>query len=352
LDIAQPVAGVLISHAHQDHAGLLEALPKDWPVYCGKATERLLQLGAALGNTSLRQTCFHWESGKAIAIGSFIITPYLIDHSAFDAYMLRVDIEGKTIVYTGDFRAHGRKAKLTEAIMRNPPEYVDALIMEGTNLTMDAAAKPAFTEAEIEEQFVRLFRECAGRVFVSWASTNIDRTVTLYRACKKSGRLLVLDLYCMLVLMRLKEFARLPQPEWEDGVMRAVVTPKMMRLMDRLGEFELIEYLKRHQAAMSARKLEQAQTAPGLVIMARGGLVDDYRRKGVRPTEKDTWAWSMWDGYLEDESTLSMREFFTPCQKICIHTSGHASPAVLKRFAENHAGKKGDSRTWRALGGI
>jgi hypothetical protein len=44
-----------------------------------------------------------------------------------------------------------------------------------------------------------------------------DRFVTLYRACEKSGRVLAPDLFCMMVLMRLGKFAKIPQPDWRCG---------------------------------------------------------------------------------------------------------------------------------------
>jgi ribonuclease J len=328
------VAGILLSHAHADHCGLLETLPADWPVYCGRATERLLRLSAAMGQKPLAQGFAHWESGKAMPIGPFTVTPRLIDHSAFDAYALQIDVEGKTIVYSGDFRAHGREAERTERLMQNPPEQVDVLIMEGTNLPAAVSApKPTATEAELEERFTDLFRECPGRVFVSWSSTNIDRAVTLYNACKNSGRVLVPDLYCLVVLMRLGEFdINIPQPEWEGGHMRAVVTNKMKFAMERLGEPNLVEYLKRHKAAVSAKAL--AANTERWVIMARGSLLDDYAAKGVIPNEQDAWVWSMWEGYLRLESSQALRKFFAPCRYEYIHSSGHASPEVLRRFAE------------------
>lgn len=333
LKMDTPVVGILLSHAHMDHTGLLESLPTTWPVYCGKATKTLLQLASMVGRNEIAQPCSIWENGKTFALGPFTITPRLIDHSAFDAYALQIEVADKTIVYSGDFRAHGRKAKLTEAFIRTPPKAVDVLIMEGTNLERaNVPPKPTLSEMELEEEFVRLFKMSEGRVFVSWSSTNIDRTVTLYRACKRTGRILVPDLYCTLVLMHLKEFGNIPQPEWGGGHMRAVVTKKMIYLANRLGETGLIEHLKKYRAAISAKKL--TTTPERWVIMTRDSLVNDYAEKDVIPTEKDTWVWSLWSGYLKQDSTRKVRDFFAPCQKKYIHTSGHASQEDLQRFAK------------------
>ena len=48
-----------------------------------------------------------------VEIGPFRVTPYLVDHSAFDAYALLVEADGKRVFYSGDFRGHGRKRKLS-----------------------------------------------------------------------------------------------------------------------------------------------------------------------------------------------------------------------------------------------
>ena len=332
LDTGNPALGVLLSHAHTDHCGLLDVLPESWPVYSGKATEVQLRLSSAMRGGDVRQPCRHWESGKPLTIGPFVVTPHLIDHSAFDAYALQIEVAGKVVFYSGDFRAHGRKAVLTEKLMRSPPEKVDVLLMEGTNLVSgDALPKPTLTEKELEDDFVRLFQEAKGRVFVSWSSTNIDRTVTLYRACKRSERVLVPDLYCMLVLERLKEFASIPQAEWGGKHMRAVVTQKMNRLLKRLGEHDFIDYLKTHRAVMKADHL--ANTPEKWVIMARSSLVDDFAQKGVVPDENDAWVWSLWKGYLDMESSQKMKNFFAPCRMEYIHSSGHASLDVLQQFS-------------------
>ncbi len=65
------------------------------------------------------------------------ITPILVDHSAYDAYMFIFEADGKTIVHTGDFRTHERLGKkLFERIEIAPSgKTVDVLITEGTMMS-------------------------------------------------------------------------------------------------------------------------------------------------------------------------------------------------------------------------
>lgn len=132
----------------------------------------------------------------------------LTDHSAYDAYMLLIEGAGKRILYTGDFRRHGRKSTLIDAIMNKPPADIDVLLTEGTNLGSD---KPIKSETDLEADFVELFARTKGRVFVSWSGQNIDRTVTLYRAAKRTSRNLAIDLYTADVLDRISEGTGLPR---------------------------------------------------------------------------------------------------------------------------------------------
>jgi len=48
--------------------------------------------------------------------GPFTVTPIPTDHSAFDAYMLLIEGAGKRILYTGDFRCHGRKRSFVDKL--------------------------------------------------------------------------------------------------------------------------------------------------------------------------------------------------------------------------------------------
>lgn len=326
LDLEAPVAGVLISHPHQDHYGLLDEIPGHWPVYSGKSASALMALTAGIFGVVPDRDYRHWEGAKPIQIGPFQVTPYLTDHSAFDAYMLLIEGGGRRVLYSGDFRAHGRKASLVERLMASPPENLDALLMEGTNLGND---KPTKTEADLESDFVELFRSTAGRVFVCWSAQNIDRTVTLYRAALKTGRTLVIDLYTAEVMELLAGAGRLPTAGWDN--LKVVITRAFSRLYKAKGRGDFVDRMAKH--GVSAARL--AQNAERWVIMTRPSLMRDFAPKGLSPAPQDAWSYSQWRGYLEQPDGVALKAWFDEggARAAHIHTSGHASIADLKAFA-------------------
>jgi ribonuclease J len=326
LDLKAAVDGVLISHPHQDHYGLLDEAPVEWPIYCGPATERLIRLSSAIFGKSLPHVFHPWKSAAAFQVGPFTVTPFLIDHSAFDAYMLLIDVHGKRVLYSGDFRNHGRKSVLTKKLMAAPPTNLDVLLMEGTNLGSD---KPCVAESDLENAFVDIFRSTAGRVFVAWSAQNVDRTVTLYRACLKAGRTLVVDLYTAEVMESLAGYRKLPRPGWRN--LKVVVTSALARMYRRTGREAFVGQMVPH--GISAAKL--AEGPEKWVVMTRPSLIRDYARKGVTPNPHDVWCWSMWRGYLDNEDGALVRKWFEEggSRAVHIHTSGHASPTVLRSFA-------------------
>lgn len=327
LDTSTPVSAVLISHPHQDHYGLLNELPDHWPVICGEATARLMHLTAGLTRNQIQQPITFWNSGAATELGAFRITPMLTDHSAFDAYMLLVEGAGRRILYSGDFRTHGRKSSLVRRLMERPPEHLDVLLMEGTNLGTD---KPTTSEADLEDDFVRLFRDTPGRVFVAWSAQNIDRTVTLYRACLKTGRTLVIDLYTAEVLDLLADFGKLPRAGWNN--IKVVVTSAFARLYKSKGREEFVQRMAAH--GISAAAL--AKNPESWVVMTRPSLIRDFESKGVTPTTEDAWSYSQWRGYLAAEDGQRLQSWFEDggAHAAHLHTSGHASTSDLQAFVE------------------
>lgn len=323
LDLTRP-ATVLISHPHQDHHGLLDELPATWPVWTGPASARLIGISGDIGSQPLPTVFRTWKSrGGAFDVGDFTITPILTDHSAFDAYMLLVEGAGGRILYTGDFRRHGRKSSLVDAIMADPPRNIDVLVIEGTNLGTD---KPVVTEAALEEEFVALFHRIEGRVFVAWSAQNIDRTVTLYRAAKRTGRTLVVDLYTADILDQIADGTRLPRPGFPN--LKVVVTARMRWLYAQKNREDFISRMARHGIA--------ARDVPAdAVVMLRRSLIPDYKKAGIAPSDRDAFNFSMWRGYLNGPIHAQTMEWCRTAGATIahLHTSGHASPADLRAFA-------------------
>jgi ribonuclease J len=336
LELSRPIAGVLLSHLHGDHAGAVPYLPLDWKVFCGGPTAMTLGLLSRLDGHDVRDRLHRWFAGEALSLGPFTVIPRLIDHSAYDAYMLEIVAAGKRILYSGDFRRHGRQSAFTDGLFANPPADVDVLILEGTNLfRLGQTRKPSYSESDLEDKLVELFTKTGGRVFATWSATNLDRTVTMANACQRTGRTLVLDSFTMSLLDGLREFyPDIPSYTQEAGIRPiTVVTNGMNQVLRSLyGHTDFIGVLKKAHAAMSAGALRSSPEK--LVIMARDSLARDYRLKGVRPTSEDAWVWSQWSGYLEKENTKLMRQYFQPCgEPVRLHTSGHASPEDLMAFA-------------------
>lgn len=337
LDLKSPVEAVIISHAHQDHYGLLPALPKAWPIWCGQATGILMRLTAGLSGVKIGHTLHNYEAFKAFKTGPFTITPYLTDHSAYDAYMLLVEVAGKRILYSGDFRRVGRKSVLVDRMMKEPPSRIDVLLMEGTTLGRSDLYP---TEYDLEQRFVSLFEQVTGRVFITWSAQNIDRTVTIYKACMQAGRTLLLDLYTLYVLDCLSS-VRGTLPRLGLPFIKGVVTSKMKRLIEssrRLNDPVFIKRCACSGRTFSAKRLGAIGTE---VIMLRPSLMEDFELKGMMPTHNDTWVFSMWNGYLAESEYIGLRRQFDAVGAAfeTIHTSGHAGPTDLGCFAKSMAAR-------------
>lgn len=65
-------------------------------------------------NPYLPGNAIEFSNGMTLQFGPFRVTPHLVDHSAYDAYALEVEADGRRLFYSGDIRAHGRKGALFE----------------------------------------------------------------------------------------------------------------------------------------------------------------------------------------------------------------------------------------------
>jgi len=90
-DIGTRPLGVIISHGHQDHWGLAPQLPTDIPVYIGEGAANILRAAQFWGSGVDLHEAGHLHDQVPFTLGPFTITPYLADHSAYDAFSLLIE---------------------------------------------------------------------------------------------------------------------------------------------------------------------------------------------------------------------------------------------------------------------
>src|SRR5665648_544994 len=154
--------GVVVSHPHLDHYGLLDQVHPAVPVFAGAAAAAIVDAARWFSprGPQLRATG-HLDNGVPMVLGPFTVTPYLVDHSAFDSYAMVVEAAGRRLMYTGDLRGHGRKSRLFENMIADPPRGIGALVMEGTNVRAGVdgvAGRPPATESQLEADMASTFR--------------------------------------------------------------------------------------------------------------------------------------------------------------------------------------------------
>ena len=327
--------GIVISHPHVDHFGLLSHISEDIPVGMGAAARRILKAAAPFmpGKWPAPDKGPDYISGVPFEMGPFTITPYLVDHSAYDAYALLIEADGKRLFYSGDFRAHGRKGKLFDRMLAKPPQNIDVMLLEGSSLGRLDNDKQFPTETDLETRFETVFRETSGLAMVHCSSQNIDRIVSIMRASKRTGRKLVIDLYTAAILEATGN-PNLPQSDWSDVVL---MIPHSQRVkIKRNAWFDL---LKQHSRNRIFR--EKIHESPEKYTLLFRPLYQGDLTRG-ECLEGASYIYSQWEGYWDRGEYDDVKTWLEKhkINKLSIHTSGHASPVDLKRFADAMNPKK------------
>jgi ribonuclease J len=328
LDGSDPsLLGILISHPHLDHFGLLAHISPNIPIGMGDAARRILASAAPFlpGNWPIPSPGWEYKSGHSFVIGPFRVTPFLVDHSAYDAYALLIESGGKRLFYSGDFRAHGRKAALFKQMLAHPPKGIDALLVEGSSLGRIGDDQHFPSESDVEAQLTDAFSTTDGLALVHTSSQNIDRIVSIFRASKRTGRKLVIDLYTAAILDATGSEA-IPQSDWPEV---ALFVPQAQR--SQIKKNAWFNLLKQHSSnRIFIDDLQQAPKKSTLLFrplhrfdLERGNCLDGA-----------AYFYSQWEGYWEQGDYDSVKTWLEHqgIAKRSIHTSGHASPADLKAF--------------------
>jgi len=309
--------GVFLSHYHSDHIGLAYEVHPDIPVYMGESSYKIVSTSDKYKGVKTFGVEGFMGNKQPIQIGDMIVTPFLCDHSAFDSYMILVESGNEKILYTGDFRANGRKP--FQWLMEQLPEKVDTLIIEGT--TLSRGSKKNITESELEEKAVELFSKTDGPIFVLQSSMNIDRIVSMYRAGKRTGRTMLQDLYLAEITNSIRK--SIPNPTGFPDVKVFITT------------YNLLFYFK-HKLfrKYEVNKISKAQISKTKFLMCVRVSMLNYivSLSSKMSFEGGILVYSFWSGYKEEKG---MKVFLAKCETlglkvVTLHTSGHADQDTIR----------------------
>jgi ribonuclease J len=328
-DADRLIDGIIISHAHQDHYGLLNFINPGIKCYLGEATHKIIEISNLFTPQNLIiENPIYFTLENSFQIGDFTITAYWADHSAFDAYSFLVEANGKKLFYSGDFRSHGRKAKAFKWFTHNAPQDVDYLLLEGTNIGRES--KPCKTEMDIESEMVDLFKQGNKIHLIYTSGQNIDRLVSIYRACIRSDKILVVDVYVATVLKELSGFAKIPFPSENFRNMQVIFPHYLSNRLSREGNEQILYQFKKYKIT----KEEISERAYRIVMVVRPSMQFDLDH--IPGIEGGNIIYAMWEGYLQKSSTKKFIDNLLKRQFILhhIHTSGHADIETLKKMVE------------------
>jgi ribonuclease J len=194
-DFGVNVAGVVITHGHEDHIG---ALPyflarHDVPIYgpkyaLGLVRERLAEheilRHARLVETSVR---------TPFRVGSFTVEPIRVTHSIADATALAIRTDAGTVVHSGDFKFDDAppdgEAFDEDRLRELGDEGVSLLFSDSTNIDSEGRTG---NEVDVGEALGRIVASARGAVVVALFASNVHRLRLLGDIARRTNRKIVL----------------------------------------------------------------------------------------------------------------------------------------------------------------
>ncbi len=191
-EIKKKIAGIVITHGHEDHIGAMAYLFKEmqFPVY-GTALP-LEMIGSKFDEhkmTEHRSYLRAIQKRMPIKIGEFEIEWMHITHSIIDASALAIKTDAGVILHTGDFKIDHTPIDDYPTDLHRIAYYgekgVLALLSDSTN-----SHSAGFTKSEktVGPTFDNIFSKSKGRVIMSTFSSNIHRVAQAIEHGLKYGR--------------------------------------------------------------------------------------------------------------------------------------------------------------------
>ena len=317
--------GVFITHNHQDHMGRIDDILDGVPVYMSDLSREIFETVFCFSKNKgkIHRKTINLEEGKTITIKDMKITPYIVDHSAYNSFMILIEAEGKRILHTGDFRNHGYKGVLLEGTLKKIGK-IDLLITEGTTLSREQIKSK--TETELVEDIVEKTKKY-DQVLMLMSTTNIDRVTTMQRVANRTGKTVIHD----IVLSNVLQLVTQKIPNALNSKKVGVYLPGSVYIKRDKEEYK--KYIEPFQERIN----ETGKLLHGKFIMnIRVSMLKDIERLKEKVLDNCCVVYSMWEGYQKEDI---YKKFLDRMKELNIdiynlHVSGHADYTAFNQVIE------------------
>ncbi len=322
------VDAVFISHSHGDHIGSVYQILNDIPIYLEQKGMEIynilcdMQINYEKKVYPKNKNIHYFEFQKPIVVKDIIVIPYIVDHSAYNSAMFLIYVDYQKVLYTGDYRYHGKKWRLFRPMLKRIGQ-VDLLITEGTNLTRNKDNLDNVTKVLKEKDLISEFKKYTSydQIFFMTSSSNIDRIVSLYKAFVPTHEFIE-DLSMNSVASILEN---IPNSNTFKTV-KTFVTDKQKNRYEPYGRY--INHTK--------NVIDELPFTSKFAVSVKPSM-QNYIKQNQDKIHNACLIYSMYDGYIDDDwDSPSTRNFVNYLQNDLhipffeIHTSGHGDITAIK----------------------
>jgi len=184
-------------------------------------------------------------------------------------------------------------------------------------------------ERSVEASIEKILRSNDNIKFLFASSQNIDRLVSAYKACLKTGHIFVIDIYTAYILDKLRKVSKhIPQFNWKN------VKVKFTKYHADILAEKVSPQLLYHYNTNKIDVFDTNRKKDKILMLARDNSVFPALVKSLDGIKGAKIIYSMWEGYLAGADKFKEYCRNKGLEIVYAHTSGHATQEDLKSFAE------------------